>query len=207
MTARPVFRLTAASPRTAAGEGTGDQQSEPLADVWHVVSVAWEWVAPTGTVIVALAGIGATLRTAAQGRDHAERLATENYGQAHEEMLRRERLKVYASALAHALDQERKLNASWAVSGDRAFDLSPKPPGGPLSLAPMDDVTVQMRLLAEEEVEEAWMAFVSAWDEFHWWAANEHSGDPQETAPEELEVPLRTAINGLKDACRRSLRL
>ena len=82
--------------------------------------MAWEWVAPTGTVVVALAGIGATLRTAAQGRAHAERLATENHTQAHQEMLRRERLQVYALALAHAVDQERKLNATWASYGEDA---------------------------------------------------------------------------------------
>ena len=69
----------------------------------------------------------------------------------------------------------------------------------------MDEVTVKMRLLAEEEVEEAWTAFVSAWEGFHWWAANEYSGNPQETAPAELEMPLRTATDGLKNACRQSL--
>ena len=173
--------------------------------MWQVVRVAWEWVAPTGTVVVALAGIGATLRTAAQGRTHAEHLATENHRQAHEEMLRKERMRVYAGALAHAVDQERRLNATWASNGEQAIDLSPKPPGAPLPLASMDEVTVQMRLLADEEVEEAWVSYVSAWENFHWWAANEYSGDPREKAPEQLESPLRAAIHSLKLACRRSL--
>lgn len=119
-------------------------------------------------------------------------------------MLREERLKVYAFALAHAVDRERKLNATWASDGERGYDLSPKPPGA-LSLASMDEVTVQMHLLAEDEVEQAWVAFVSASESLDWWAANEYSGDPQEEAPEKLEVSLRAAIDSLKDACKRSL--
>lgn len=152
-----------------------------------------------------MAGMGATVRTAAQGRRHAEHLATENHIRSHQRMLREERLKVYAFALAHAVDRERKLNATWASDGERGYDLSPKPPGARLSLASMDEVTVQMHLLAEDEVEQAWVAFVSASESLDWWAANEYSGDPQEEAPEKLEVSLRAAIDSLKDACKRSL--
>lgn len=50
------------------------------------------------------------MRTAAQGRRHAEHLATEGHERGREEMFRRERLKVYAGALAHAVDEERKLD-------------------------------------------------------------------------------------------------
>lgn len=164
-----------------------------------------EWVASAGTVVVALAGIGATLRTAAHGRKHAEHLATENHRRVHQNMLRQERLKVYASALAHAVAQERKLDAVWASDGERAFELSPKPLGAPLSLSSMDEITVQMRLLADEEVEQAWVAFVSAWEGLQWWAEMERSGDPEEDAPGRLTQPLRASISGLKTACRRSI--
>lgn len=167
--------------------------------------MAWEWVTSGGTVVVALAGIGATLRTAAQGRKHAEHLASEEQRRAHQEMARRERLKVYADALAHAVDQERKLNAVWATDGERGYDMSPRPPGAPLSLASMDAVTVQMSLLADEQAAQAWAKFVSAWEEMHWWAEVVHSGDPREEAPPELTTELRRSIDRLKQASRQSI--
>lgn len=167
--------------------------------------MTWEWVAPAGTVVVALAGIGATMITAAQGRRHGEHLATENHRRAHQNMLRQERLRVYASALAHAVDQERQLDAVWASDGEHSFRLSPEPPGAPLSLASRDEITVQMRLLAEEEAQQAWDSFVAAWESLQWWAEVGRSGDPAEDAPEHLGQPLRAAISDLKAACRRSL--
>lgn len=173
--------------------------------LWQIVPVAWEWVAPAGTVVVALGGIGATVLTAAQARKHAEHLATENHRRAHQDALRQERLKVYADALAHAVDQERQLNATWATDGEHSVDLSPKPPGAPLTLVSMDGVTVQMRLLAEDDVEEAWEGFLTAWLNFRWWAENEYGGDPREHAPEDLESALRASIDSLKTACKRSL--
>ncbi|MGW9467364.1 hypothetical protein [Cellulosimicrobium funkei] len=175
------------------------------ARVWQIVPMVWEWVAPTGTVVVALAGIGATLRTGSQGRRHAEHLATENHRRARDERLREERLRVYAEALAHAVDQERKLKATWASDGEHAYDLSPKPPGAPLSLASMDEISVRMHLLADREVERAWISFVTAWEGFQWWAEVDYSGDPAENPPANILLPLRTAISNLKDACRRSL--
>ena len=167
--------------------------------------MAWEWVAPAGTVVVALAGIGATLRTAAQGRTHAEHLATENHVRARKDMLRQERLKVYEGALAHAVAQGRRLDTVWASNGQDAIDLSPKPPGAELALISMDEVTVRMRLLADEEVEQAWAAFVSAWDEYHWWGNVEYGGGPDEEAPEHLVNALRKSIDRLKEACRASV--
>lgn len=154
---------------------------------------------------MALAGIGATMRTAAQGRSHAEHLATENHRRAHQDMLRQERLKVYANALAHVVDQERRLDAVWASDGETAFKLSPEPPGAPLSLASTDEITVQMRLLADEEVEQAWQAFVTAWEALRWWGEVDYSGDPNEDAPEHVTQPLRAAIAVMKAACRKSL--
>ena len=65
--------------------------------------------------------------------------------------------------------------------------------------------SVRMRLLADEEVEQAWVALLSAWEGLHWWAETDYSGDPREDAPEEVLLPLRAAIGRLKDACRRSL--
>lgn len=167
--------------------------------------MAWDWVYPVGTVVVALAGIGATLLSAAQARSHAERLATAEQERARQEMLRQDRLKAYADALAHAVDQERKLNATWATDGERAYDFSLKPPGATISLASVDEISVRMRLLADEDVEQAWHAFLCAWDELHWWAQHEHSGDPGEEAPERLTTSLREAIDRLKGACRSSV--
>lgn len=120
-------------------------------------------------------------------------------------MLRQERLQVYVDALAHAVDRERKLDAVWASSGEHVFKISPEPPGSSSSLSPWDDTTVKMRLLADEDVEQAWEVFVSAWERWQWWAEVEYSGAPDEDAPEELTQPLREAIATLKTACRRSL--
>lgn len=168
--------------------------------------MAWEWVAPTVTGVVALAGLGATLSTAAQARKHAEHLATENHVRARQEMLRQERLRLYADALAHAVDLDRRLNAVWASSGDGdTFDISIPPRGAPLTLASMDEISVRMRLLADEEVESAWMGLNTAWEARQWWAANEYSGDPDEDAPSHLTAGLRAAIDNLKIICRRSL--
>lgn len=145
------------------------------------------------------------MRTAAQGRKHAEHLATENHRRAHEDMLRQEWLKVYANALAHAVDQERRLDAVWASDGETAFKLSPEPPGAPLSLASTDEITVRMRLLADEEVEQAWQAFVTAWEALRWWRELDYSGDPNEGAPQDVIQPLRAAIADMKAVCRKSL--
>jgi len=120
-------------------------------------------------------------------------------------MLREERLRVYSDALAHAVDQERRLNAVWATDGETVYNISPKPPGAPLSLPSLDEITVRMHLLAEDEADRAWVAFVTAWEGLHFWAENLSGGDPEEDAPEDLVGPLRAAIKDLKGACRRSL--
>lgn len=120
-------------------------------------------------------------------------------------MRRQERLKVYADALAHAVHLERILNAVWASDGERTYDLSPKPAGAPLSLAPMDEISVHIHLLADSEVERAWAALASASEDFQLWVEIEHSGDPSETPPDGVLLPLRTAITDLKCVCRRSL--
>lgn len=70
-----------------------------------------------------------------------------------------------------------------------------------------DDVTIQMRLLAEPEVEDAWAAFVSAWEALQGWVANEYSGDPDEDAPEELMRPANESTARLKELCRASVGL
>lgn len=194
--------------RARSGPGrsvTWHHGAAPESRLWHLVHMTWEWMASAGTVIVALAGIGATMRTAAQGRSHAEHLATENHRRAHQDMRRQERLKVYANALANVVDEERRLDAVWAPDGKTAFKLSPEPPGAPMSLASMDEITVQMQLLADGEVEHAWRAFVSAWEALRWWGELESSGDPDEEAPEHLTQPLRVAIAEMKALCRKSL--
>lgn len=168
--------------------------------------MAWEWVAPTVTGVVALAGIGATLRTAAQARSHAERLATENHGRAREEMLRQERLRLYADALAHAVDLERRLASVWVHGGDgQSYDISVQPRGGPLNLGSMDEISVRMQLVADAEVDEAWQELNTAWEARQWWANNEYSGDPREDAPSELTAAMHAAIIRFKLVCRRSL--
>ena len=171
--------------------------------VWERTPMDWGWVAPAGTVVVALAGIGATLWTAAQGREHAERLAHLSHRREREEMRRKERLEVYADALAHAVELERRLDAVWTSDG--SYKLSPKPAGAPLALAPMDGVSVRMHLLADGEAERAWSAFVSALNDWQWRGEVEYSGDPSESPPDHVLLPLRSAITGLKDVCRRSL--
>ncbi|WP_206680153.1 hypothetical protein, partial [Salmonella enterica] len=74
-----------------------------------------------------------------------------------------------------------------------------------MSLRSWDEITVKMRLLADEEVEKAWESFVSAWERLRWWAEIEYTGDPHEDAPEELTQSLREAAEELSTACRRSL--
>ena len=85
------------------------------------------------------------------------------------------------------------------------WNITPKPPGASLSLASRDEITVRMRLLADEEVEAAWRAFTSTWWELQWWADMVHGGDPNEEAPEELTTAVRNAIDDLKGACRASV--
>ena len=163
--------------------------------------MSWESAA---TVLVALAGLGATVLTAAQAREHAERLAAQSHRRERAERVRQDRLGVYADALGHAVDQERRLNAVWAYDGESGFELSPQPAGAPLSLASMDEITVRMRLVADEDAEAAWAAFVRAWDGYHFWG-NVEGGPPDEDPPETVVQPLRAAIDALKLECRRSL--
>lgn len=183
-----------------------DSMRTAFAACGTVSIMAWEWVAPTVTGTVALAGIGATLRTAAQARLHAERLATENHARAREQLLRQELMRLYVDALAHALDLERRLASVWVHGGDgQSFNISVQPRGGPVNLASMDEISVRMQLLAEPAVEEAWKALNTAWEARQWWAENEYSGDPREEAPSELTSALLGAIDRLKTACRSAL--
>jgi hypothetical protein len=76
---RPQILIT----RTKAAE-TFSEQSSPLV----AKRIGTSWVASAGTIVVAFAGIRATVRTAAQGRKHAKHLATENHQRAHQNMLR-----------------------------------------------------------------------------------------------------------------------
>lgn len=170
------------------------------------VGMTWEWVAPISTVVVALAGLGATMRTASRAREHAEQLADKRYRQEREEQIRRGRLELYTRAMEHAVDQERQLETEWAFDGAQQFRLTPSPAGEPLSLASMDGITARMRLLADEDVEEAWARFAGAWSSFRFWADN-LAGGPDHKAPEDVVRPLQEAIVGLKFACRLSLGL
>lgn len=167
--------------------------------------MSWEWVvAPAITAVVALAGIGATLRTAAQGRQQAVELAQLNHRRERDERVRQDRLRVYADALAHAVDQQRMRDAVWASDGEHQYKLSREPAGAPLSLASTDDITVRMRLLADEDVEAAWTAFVRARDDLNFWADVER-GAPDEEPDDAVLRPLHDAIDRLSVVCRQSL--
>ncbi len=173
--------------------------------MWHLVLMSWEWVvAPASTAVVALAGIGATMRTAAQGRQHAVELATLNHRRERDERVRQDRLQVYADALAHAVDEQRDRDAVWASDGEHQYKLSREPAGAPLSLASTDEITVRMRLLADEDVEAAWAAFVRARDDLYFWADVER-GAPDEEPDDAVLRALHDAIDRLKVVCRQSL--
>jgi hypothetical protein len=124
---------------------------------------------------------------------------------AKQEALRQERLKLYADALAHGVSVERSLNATWMSDGAKAYDLSPKPAGGPMSLTPMDAITVRMRLVADETVEKAWAELIAAWSGWQWWGDNEWNGDLEENPPDDVVSPLRAAVAELTRACKRSI--
>lgn len=157
------------------------------------------------TGVVALAGLGATLRTASQGRKHAERLAADDHRRARDETLRQDRLHLYADALMHAVDLERRLAAVWVSTGGEHFEMSVQPRGGPVTLTSMDDITVRMRLYAGEDVEAAWAALNAAWEDLQWWGQNSWSGDPGEDPPTALTAALQGALASLTAECRRSV--
>jgi hypothetical protein len=58
--------------------------------------MAWEWVAPTATAVVALGGIAATWLTAKGGRDSQERLQVAQRDETRKLTMRNERQQVYA---------------------------------------------------------------------------------------------------------------
>lgn len=169
--------------------------------VWHLVRMSWETVA---TVLVAVAGLAATVLTAAQARKHEERQADKRHRRERAERVRQDRLSVCADALGHAIDQERRLDAVWESDGEQRYRLSPRPAGAPLTLASMDDITVRMRLLADNDVEAAWGAFVRAWEGLELYITVDFV-PPGEEPPANVIQPLRDAIEALKVGCRRSL--
>jgi hypothetical protein len=58
--------------------------------------MAWEWVAPTATAVVALGGIAATWLTARGGRESQERLQAAQRDEARKMTMRTERRQAYA---------------------------------------------------------------------------------------------------------------
>lgn len=93
--------------------------------------MAWEWVAPTVTGVVALAGIGSTFVTASRGRSHAERLAAQGHERVEatsREARRQERL---ASAYVEVLDIAQQIG-QWAQSLSPIMDTVPPQPLPPL---------------------------------------------------------------------------
>lgn len=163
-----------------------------------------EHIASVGTVVVAIAGIGGSLLATAQGRKHADRLAVEARQHERQERNRQDRLGVYASAMSHAVAQERRFNSVWAWNGGESMPMSPAPTGGPLSLDPIDQVTVHMNLRADDEVARAWAEFVDALEALDWWGANDRVG-PDDDPPAGYEERMAAAIANLKTLCKRSL--
>jgi hypothetical protein len=58
--------------------------------------MAWEWVAPTATAVVALGGIAATWLTARGGRESQERLQVAQHDETRKLTMRNERRQAYA---------------------------------------------------------------------------------------------------------------
>jgi hypothetical protein len=97
--------------------------------------MAWEWVGPTVTGVVALAGIASTFATASRGRAQAERLASQSYDRsdaASREARRQERL---ATAYVEVLDIAEQVG-QWAQSLSPVMDTIPPQPLPPLPPLP-----------------------------------------------------------------------
>lgn len=63
--------------------------------------MAWEWVGPTGTAVVGLAGIFFTWWSGAQGRAHAERVVRLNQGGQDRARILQEKRDAYVAALTY----------------------------------------------------------------------------------------------------------
>ncbi len=100
-----------------------DRRSRGILDL-----VAWEWVSPVVTGVVALAGIGSTVWTTTHGRDHAERLALQAHDRADAaatETRRQERLA--AKAYLEVLDLAESIGF-WAQRVRPIIDTNPPQP-------------------------------------------------------------------------------
>lgn len=169
----------------------------------HLADMSTEWISTAIAGTVGVLGIGGTLLSGRQARKHAEALAIRGEQEARRATARLERIAVYTDVLAHAVHQERRLNAVPYRHGDQVVDLAPQPVGGRAALVPMDAVTVRVALLASADVQRAWSAFVDAWSRFAWWANTEAT--PDDEPPDGMVKDLRAVISELHVTCRASL--
>ena len=135
-------------------------------------------VGVAGVVGTLLAGLGAPALTAKRS-DRA--------------WLRTQRVALYAEALQHGGDLQRRfLEDRW----------SGMPPGGRSQLAPQDDVTARISLLAGDAVRAAWSELVLQERRLDNYTSEVMSGDPMEEIPEAELRPLEAAIESLRAVCR-----
>ncbi|TFH68151.1 hypothetical protein [Cellulomonas sp. HD19AZ1] len=163
------------------------------------------WVAPVITGLVALAGIGATLATAAKGRAQAAQLAADRHQTERAEDRRRERITLFVDALAHVRHLERKLNRFWVGDSYNGYDASPKPAGPPMSLTPLDEVGIRIELIAPDAVQRAWVKFVEATESLGWWFETDWNGEADAKVPASVAKPLYASMRELRTACRHAL--
>jgi hypothetical protein len=107
--------------------------------------------------------------------------------------LRTQRVALYAEALQHAGDLQRRfLEDRWGGM----------PPGGRSQLPPQDDVTARISLLADDGVRSAWTELVLQERRLDNYTSEVMSGDPMEEIPVEELRPLEAAIESLRTVCR-----
>lgn len=112
--------------------------------------MAWEWVGPTATSLVALAGVYGTWKAGKDGREHAEFVAD----QAASATLKREREARRAAAYVDVLTTVYDLNASITLAtspGKLPGDPSPEFPEPKVQVA----VSAKVALYGSPKVQEA----------------------------------------------------
>lgn len=110
--------------------------------------------------------------------------------------LRDERVLLYIEALKHQADLRLQFFAG---------PLAPMPPGGRVPLAPQDEITSRVLLIAHRRVREAWFGVLEAHRHLHDWDNFVASGNPEEEPPRLLLDGLEVALDRLVATCQKSL--